>query len=177
MEEISCATSYTAPGPYPEIRAEGKNGRYGRAILSNVGGGVSEMGAVARYLYGSFTQGGRPEVAECLEHIAMVEMHHLSIFSALARQLGEDPRLWGPSRGGRRYWTPEYLRYPHRLDQLLRYAVEEEHSSIQKYSQQLLWIRDGNVMENLRRVIADEQVHIQILTGLLESYCSRQGTP
>ena len=24
MEEISCAASYTAPGPYPEIRVEGK---------------------------------------------------------------------------------------------------------------------------------------------------------
>ncbi len=171
MEEISCAASYTAPGPYPEVRAEGKNSRYGRAILSNVGGGVSEMGAVARYLYGHFTQGGRPEVAECLGHIAMVEMHHLAIFSELARQLGEDPRLWGPFRSGRRYWTPEYLRYPRQLDQLLRCAIEEERSTIQKYNQQLLWIKDGNIMENLRRIIADEQAHIQILSRLLESYC------
>ena len=175
MEEISCAASYTAPGPYPEVRAEGKNGRCGRAILSNVGGGVSEMGAVARYLYGHFTQGGRPEVAECLGHIARVEMHHLAIFSQLARQLGEDPRLWGPFRGGRRYWTPEYLRYPRQLDQLLRYAIEEERSTIQKYSQQLLWIRDGNVTENLRRIIADEQVHVRILSCLLESYCVPEG--
>lgn len=172
MEEISCAASYTAPGPYPEVRAEGKNRRYGQAILSNVGGSVSEMGAVAQYLYGRVTQEGKPEVAECLGHIAMVEMHHLSIFSELACQLGEDPRLWSPFRGGRRYWTPEYLRYPRRLDQLLRHAVEEERSTVQKYSQQLLWIRDGNVMENLRRIIADEEVHIGILTCLLESYCS-----
>ena len=71
MEEISCAASYTAPGPYPEVRAAGKNQRYGQAILSNVGGNVSEMGAVARYLYGRFTQEGRPEVAECLSHLAI----------------------------------------------------------------------------------------------------------
>lgn len=172
MEEISCAASYTAPGPYPEIRAEGKNRRYGQAILSNLGGSVSEMGSVARYLYGRVTQEGRPEVAECLGHIAVVEMHHLSIFAQLARQLGEDPRLWSPFRGGRRYWTPEYLRYPRRLDQLLRYSIDEERNAIQKYSQQLLWIRDGSVIENLRRIIADEEVHLEILTGLLESYCS-----
>ena len=170
MEEISCAASYTAPGPYPEVRAEGRNRRYGQAILSNVGGSVSEMGAVARYLYGRVTQEGKPEIAECLGHIAVVEMHHLSIFSTLA--LGEDPRLWSPFRGGRRYWTPEYLRYPRRLDQMLRYAIEEERSAIQKYSQQLLWIKDGNVMENLRRIIADEEVHVKILTCLLESYCA-----
>ena len=172
MEDISCAASYTAAGPYPEIRAEGKNQRYGQAILSNIGGGVSEMGAVARYLYGRVTQGGRPEVAECLGHIAMVEMHHLSIFSELARQLGEDPRLWSPFRGGRRYWTPEYLSYPRRLEQLLRYAIDEERAAIRKYRQQALWIKDKNVVENLNRIVEDEEVHAEILICLLQSYCT-----
>ena len=172
MEEISCAASYTAPGPYPEVRAGGKNQRYAQAILSNVGGSISEMGAVAQYLYGHVTQEGRPEVAECLGHIAVVEMHHLAIFSELARQLGEDPRLWSPLRGGRRYWTPEYLRYPRRLEQLLRIAIEEERSSIQKYHRQLLWIKDENVAANLRRIIADEEVHVEILTCLMKRYCA-----
>ncbi|MCI8650870.1 MAG: rubrerythrin family protein [Oscillospiraceae bacterium] len=173
MEEISCAASYTAPGPYPEVRAGERNQRYGQAMLSNVGGSVSEMGAIARYLYGHVTQEGRPEIAECFHHIAVVEMHHLAIFSELARQLGEDPRLWSPFRGGRRYWTPEYLRYPRKLEHLLRYALEEERGTIQKYNQQALWIRDGNILANLERIIADEQVHVQILTGLLESYCAQ----
>ena len=173
MEEISCAASYTAPGPYPEVRAGGKNQKYAQAILSNVGGSISEMGAVALYFYGGTTQEGWPEVAECLGHIAVVEMHHLSIFARLARQLGEDPRLWSPLRGARRYWTPEYLRYPRRLEQLLRYAVEEEQNAIQKYHRQLLWIRDENVGANLRRIIADEEVHVEILTCLLKSYCSQ----
>lgn len=172
MEEIPCELQYTAPGPYPEIRAGEKNRRYGLAILSNVGGGVSEMGAVAADLYGHFTQAS--EVADCLGHIAMVEMHHLAIFSELSRQLGEDPRLWAPFRGGRRYWTPEYLRYPRQVEQSLRYLLEEEETAIRKYTQQALWIGDGNVVENLRRVIADEEVHVQILKGLLESYGTRE---
>ncbi|MCI9263131.1 MAG: rubrerythrin family protein [Oscillospiraceae bacterium] len=170
MEDISCAPSYQAEGPYPEIRVEGRNRQYGQTILSNVGGGVSEMGAVARYLYSGFTQEGRPEVAECLERIAMVEMHHLSIFSQLARQLGEDPRLWAPFRGRRRYWTPEYLRYPQGLEQILRYSIEEEKATVQKYRQQALWIKDMNVAANLLRIIEDEELHIKVLTGLLESY-------
>lgn len=172
MEEIPCQLQYTAPGPYPEIRAGEKNRRYVLAILSNVGGGVSEMGAVAAYLYGHFIQAS--EVADCLGHIAMVEMHHLAIFSELSRQLGEDPRLWSPFRGGRRYWTPEYLRYPRQVEQSLRYLLEEEETTIRKYTQQSLWIKDGNVVENLRRIIADEEVHVQILKGLLEIY-GREG--
>lgn len=171
MEEIPCKAQYTAPGAYPPVEAGEKNRRYGQAILSNVGGGVSEMGAVASYLYGHFTQAGRGEVAECLRSVAIVEMHHLGIFSTLSLQLGEDPRLWAPFRGGRRYWTPEYLRYPRRLDQMLRYLLEDEEAAIRKYSQQALWIKDANVVENLRRIIADEEVHVRILRGLLESYC------
>ena len=172
MEEIPCQLQYTAPGPYPEIRAGEKNRRYALAILSNVGGGVSEMGAVAAYLYGHFIQAS--EGADFLGHIAMVEMHHLAIFSELSRQLGEDPRLWSPFRGGRRYWTPEYLRYPRQVEQSLRYLLEEEETTIRKYTQQSLWIKDGNVVENLRRIIADEEVHVQILKGLLEIY-GREG--
>ncbi len=171
MEEIPCVLRYEAEGPYPKVRAEGRNRRYGQAILSNVGGSVSEMGAVALYLYGQFTQSAWPEVVESLRHIAIVEMRHLAIFSTLARQLGEDPRLWSPFRGGRRYWSPEYLRYPQRLDQSLRYAIEEERGAIRKYTQQAQWIRDRNVVANLKRIIEDEEVHIQVLSCLLESYC------
>ena len=114
-------------------------------------------------------------MSECLERIAIVEMGHLDIFARLARQLGEDPRLWTPFRGGRRYWTPEYLRYPQGLAQLLRYAIEEEKSTIQKYNQQALWIKDENIVANLRRIIEDERVHIEVLSSLLESYCIRPG--
>ena len=167
MEEISCAMQYRAEGPYPEVRAERKVRQYGRAMLSNVGGGASEMGAVALYLYGSFTQAGRREVAEALEAISRVEMHHLSIFAALSRQLGEDPRLWSPWRGGRRYWTPEYIRYPQQLGQFLRYAIEEERGAVRKYSQQAMWIKDENVVANLRRIIADEEAHIAVLRELM----------
>lgn len=177
MEEVSCAAKYTAPGPYPEVRAGGKNWRYGQAMLSNIGGSVSEMGAVALYRYGHVTQAAWPEVAECLGRLSMVEMRHLDIFSRLACQLGEDPRLWAPFRGGRRYWTPEYLRYPRQLGQALRRALDAERETIQKYSQQALWIKDENVTENLRRIIADEQVHVEILSGLLKSYCAQEERP
>lgn len=177
MEEIPCRMEYTAPGPYPEIRAEEKNWRYGQAMLSNMGSGTSEMSAVARYLYGSFVQSGYPEVADSLRHISIVEMRHLSIFSQLACQMGEEPRLWAPARTGRRYWSPEYLRYSHRLDRFLEQALEEERSAVLKYRQQASWIRDENIVANLCRIIEDEEVHIRVLTCLLESYCGGRTVP
>lgn len=143
-------------------------------MLSNVGGSTSEISAVARYLYSYVTQEEWGEVSDCLRHIAMVEMHHLDIFARLSRQLGEDPRLWTLSRGQRRYWTPEYLRYPRRLEQVLRFAAEEERATIQKYTRQAMWIEDENVRANLWRIIADEELHVQALTCLIESYCRKE---
>lgn len=170
MEEIPCEIKYAAEGAYPEIRVQKKNWRYGQAILSNVGGSTSEMSAVARYLYGYVSQEAWGEVSDCLRHIAVVEMRHLDIFSQMSRQLGEDPRLWTLSRGQRRYWTPEYLRYPRQLEQVLCLALEEERMAIQKYTRQAMWIQDENIRANLWRIIADEEVHVQILTCLIESY-------
>lgn len=171
MEEIPCMVRYAAEGPYPEVRSVRKDRRRGMAILSNVGGGVSEMSAVGFYLYGRFAAMGRPEVAECFQGIAAVEMRHLDLFAKLARQLGEDPRLWSPFQGRRRYWTPEYLRYPRRLDQALQTAIDEERNSIRKYEQQAKWMGDEEVAALLRRVAADERVHLDLLTGLYRSYC------
>lgn len=171
MEEIACAQRYTADAPYPEIRAAGRNYRYGAAMLSNAAGnGASEMSAVANYLYGFYTTPAKPEVADSFRQIAIVEMHHLSIFEELARQLGEDPRLWTPEGGRRRYWSPSMIAYPKRLGQLIQYAAREERATIQKYEAQLRWILDENIAANLRRVIEDEQVHLQILSCLFESY-------
>lgn len=171
MEEIKCAQSYTADGPYPEVRASGRNRRYGAAMLSNAAGSrVSEIGAIANYIYGSFTTPGWPEVADSLRHIAIVEMHHLEIFEELARQLGEDPRLWSWERGRLRWWSPALVGYPRRLDALFQYAIGEERATVRKYEAQTHWIQDENVLANLRRVIEDERVHIEILTCLSKSY-------
>ena len=169
MEEIPCALRYGAEGSYPEVKVQKKNWRYGQAILSNVGGSTSEMSAIARYLYGHFVAEGWEEIGDCLGRIAMVEMRHLDIFALLARKLGEDPRLWTPSRGQRKYWTPEYLRYPRRPEQILRSSLEEERATIQKYTRQVLWMEDEDLRANLRRIIADEEVHVETLTQLLES--------
>jgi len=172
MEEVSCALRCSAQLPYPEVQARSRNGRYGAAMLSDAAGcGVSEMSAVANYIYGEFTTRYRPEVAESFHCISIVEMHHLAIFSELARQLGEEPRLWSRSQGRTRWWNPAQLAYPRHLRGLLQYAVAQERAAIRKYAQQLRWIEDENIAANLRRIIADERVHIEILTGLYDSYC------
>lgn len=170
MEERPCSFIYQARDPYPPVRAEGRSARYAGMIQSNVGGSVSEMSAVALYFYDALVTADLPEVAEVFRHISIVEMHHLEIFGTLARQLGADPRLWSGQGGQRTWWTPGYLSYAPKLGPLLRIAIREESSAIEKYERQCRCIRDGNVVENLRRILQDEYLHLEAFHCLYETY-------
>lgn len=169
MEEAQpCGLTYHAQEAYPPIQAQGRNQRYAAAMLSNLGGANSEMTAVSQYFYDHLVTAGSPEVSEAFRDISVVEMHHLEIFGALALQLGADPRLWSVQQGRRSWWSPDYVHYARKLGPLLHGALQAEHAAIRKYQNQTRWIRDENVLENLRRVILDEEQHVQILTCLCE---------
>jgi len=167
-----CSCIVQAQEPYPEVQAAGRNRYYAEAMLSNLGGNDSEMTAVSRYFYDHLVTNQYPEVACVLLDISKVEMHHLDIFGTLARQLGADPRLWCSRRGRRYWWSPEYLQYTRKLGPLIQNAIRSERMTIQKYEQQLRWIRDANIADNLRRIIMDEQLHVEVLTGLAADYSS-----
>lgn len=168
------ADEYCAPEPYPPVQAVGKNRRYAEAMLDNVGGGNSEMSAVAVYVYDHLVTAELPEVADAFRGIGAVEMRHLEIFGTLARQMGEDPRLWGSGQGGRKsWWSPGYSQYVQRLGPLIRGAVKVEKAAIRKYKAQLRWIADPNIQENLRRIIADEEHHLKILARLYDTHVGR----
>ena len=170
MEEHSCGFTYHAADPYPPVQAAGRNGRYAEMMLSNVGGSNSEISAVALYFYDHLITAELPEVAEVFHHVSVVEMHHLEIFGTLARQLGADPRLWSRQGGRQTWWTPGYLSYTPKLGPLLRVAMRDEEAAIQKYEQQCRLIQDPNIVANLRRILQDEHMHMEIFRCLYETY-------
>lgn len=162
---------YTDASPYPVVKVKSTNRFYAREMLSNIGACNSEMSAVSLYFYNSLvTSNLYEEVAACFHQVMLVEMHHLEIFGKLAQMLGADPRLWRCGRGNMMYWTPGCNQYPRRLNDLLRNAIVGEQEAIAKYSRQAECIRDPYIVENLNRIILDEQHHIAIFQGLWESY-------
>lgn len=169
---------YRSDLPYPPVEAQGRNRRIGAAMLENIGGQNSEMSAVSRYFYDHLQTESQSEVAEAFHHISIVEMHHLEIFGTLAKQCGEDPRLWaGNGLPGRRaWWTAGYIQYEAKLGPMLRVAIREEKRTILKYRGQMKWISYPNVVENLARVILDEERHLEIFSQLYQNYVN-QPTP
>lgn len=172
---------YRSSLPYPPVQAEGKNRRIGCAMLENIGGQNSEMSAVARYFYDHLQTSYFSEVAEAFHFISIVEMHHLEIFGTLAKECGEDPRLWsvggGKPSGKKYWWSSSYVQYTDQLGPMLRIAMQEEKKTMLKYQNQARWISDENVVANLRRVVLDEEQHLEIFTNLYQKYVLKEITP
>ncbi|MEL7610722.1 MAG: ferritin family protein [Bacillota bacterium] len=154
--------------PYPPVEAGAKNPVYANAMLSNVGGSNSEMSAVSLYFYNHLIiEAQYGEFSDAFEQISIIEMRHLEIFGKLALQLGADPRLWAKQNNRRVYWTPAYNRYPREIRALIGNSLEAEKSAIRKYNKQIECVLDANIVENLKRIILDEQLHVEIFEEML----------
>ncbi len=166
MDQILCQS----PLPYPPVAAQIKSPAYAQAMLSNMSGSVSEMCAVSLYFYNRLLSQEQQKIADIFSKMAVVEMHHLEIFGTLAHQMGADPRLWQRRAGRMLYWSPGYNDYPQELLPILQNSLKCEQLTIQKYQDQAEEISDENVVENLMRIILDEQVHASILKELIEQH-------
>ena len=163
---------FSSDMPYPPVKAEEKNPAYARVILDNVGGANSEMSAISLYVYNNLMTESNKEIADVFRRISIVEMHHLEIFGKLAQQLGEEPRLWTQHGCKKIYWSPSYNQYPGDLRTLMRNVIDGEKAAISKYQHQISYIRDENITENLRRIILDERLHVEIFENVYGAYCS-----
>lgn len=159
---------FADPSPWPPIEVVSKNERYAAAMLSNIGACNSEMSAISLYVYNSLiTRNYFFEIAECFHKISVVEMRHLNAFGELCVLLGADPRLWSRQKGRLQYWSPSCNRYPTRIGELVRNALNGELEAIRKYQTQAQWIDDCHIQAVLNRIIADEQCHVEIFRLIL----------
>lgn len=155
---------------YPIIKVEKPNITYARMILDNIGSCASEMTAIALYAYNHVIFRDYEDVSAAFKRISIVEMHHFNIFSELALQLGENPRLWTQRYSQKVFWSPSCIKYSKQLVEALSNAINEEKTAIKKYESQIEQIKDVNVVENLERIIIDEKEHLETFTRLHEKY-------
>ncbi len=170
-EQKENQTAYHAAAPYPPVQAGQINQNDAKLMLDNLGGRNSEMSAISLYFYNTLITEEHKEIANVFHRISIVEMHHLEIFGKLAKQLGADPRLWVCQGNKSVYWSPGYHFYPTHLPALLDYAMEEEQAAINKYKKQTCCIANQNIVNNLQRIIQDEELHIQLFAQLKKQYC------
>lgn len=164
-------TAYASELPYPEGKVARPNAAYGRMMLENIGGTDSEMSTVSLYFYNNLITGGKDGIPTIFHNISIVEMHHLAIFGKLARQLGQNPRLWAcGSDQNMVYWSPGYNSYSFDLQSILINALHSEEDTIIRYRKQAEQIYDPYIVENLKRIILDEEIHVDIFKQLYQKY-------
>lgn len=166
--------SFASSSPYPEIAPACQNNVYASWMQDNMGGANSEMTAVSSYIYNNLITHSYEEISYIFHKISIVEMHHLNIFGQLTLQLGGNPRLWTQRGRSRLYWTPGYNKYPTALPAIMENVLHNELAAIEKYERQTAAIQDENIIDNLKRIVEDEQIHVEIFREIIKEYCMKQ---
>ena len=161
---------YRAAIPYPPLRVAEKNLKYAQILHNDFAGQCGEATAVMQYEFQSFALVDQEKLATALHYIGIVEMTHLEMLGKLITLLGGVPRYTGFSRGRPYYWTAQTVDYTLKPRELLINNLYGERVAIANYRQSMAWINDDNINAVLRRIILDEEHHIELFTSLLAEY-------
>lgn len=164
-------SNYSVDLPYPPVKVDGKNMTYANILSNDFAGRVSEFSAISQYINHELRITVKDNnVAEAIKKISMVEMHHLQIIGELIVLLGGDPKYAINKKGKWLNWTPDFIDYGTTIKSMIEYDIKGEVLAINQYNKHIEEINDENIKAILRRIIEDEENHINILEGLLKKY-------
>ncbi len=144
--------------PYPEIKVAGKNKHYANLLKISYASLVSELTAISQYMYHHLEMKSLdPEIADLVQKIATVEGEHLNMLGQLIILLGEKPIYH--SRDG--FWRASFVKYGYDILDQLESDLESEYIAIDQYNKIIQQINDRYVNAVLRRIILDEEGHVQ----------------
>ena len=139
----------------------------------------SELGAILQYLYHHFqyTERGMEKYATAMEDIAISEMTHFDLLGTALIRLGVDPVF--TARPPRRYdyFNTSRIAYSTYPQKMLLDDIQGERMAIAQYEDMICRLRNEEVAALIQRIVMDERLHVQILSGLLEELESQPSVP
>lgn len=162
---------YSLNLPYPEVKVKEKNQKYIDLILLNYASAVSEFDAVAHYTYHQIALTYiNKEISETLRDISIVEMHHLELLGEIILLLGGEPGYWINNKK-KNYWSAKLVNYDlSSIKNILNIDILDEKAAIKQYKETICKIDDQYINAVLKRIILDEEFHIQLLVSLCSKY-------
>lgn len=162
---------YSIDLPYPEIKVKEKNSKYINLILLNYSSATSEFDAIAQYTYHQIALSyDNQEISDTLHGISIVEMHHLEILGKIILLLGGEPGFWIENKK-KSYWSSKLINYNlSSIKDILTVDIQDEKSAIKQYKETINKIDDEYINAVLKRIILDEEFHIQLLVNLYTKY-------
>ena len=164
------------PAPYPEVKVTASNPYYATLLLEDYAGQVSELSAINQYVYHHVVlEPDFEEVADLLECIALVEMHHLEILAETILMLGVDPRYRTIAKNEtEQYWDASFVYYGTSLCDRLTADIASEWAAVANYRRHQNMINDPYIRNILERIILDELHHIMLFNQMVDKYCRPQ---
>lgn len=153
--------------PYPEITGATGNPMT-VAILKNLASSrTSELSGVLQYIYQSVVADKtNSEIADVLEEIGIVEMTHLDMLMHAITDFGGIPK-YEDSKGN--MFTSQYINYTPKLKDMLDANIVSEKRAIEEYKQAIDRVKNESLKDLFRRIIEDEERHIEIFEHLRDS--------
>lgn len=162
------APLYACPDPYPPIEVDCVNPHYAQILKISFASSKSETTAVMQYAYQSWVLHTEfSEIANVMHHVAMVEMHHLEILGRLIDLLGGTPSYSCIQRNRQFPWNATMVFYGRMVRQMMQNNIAAEQDAIRQYQKQIQMIQDCHIQEILKRIIQDEELHIELFKKYL----------
>ena len=159
--------------PYPTVQVDGPNQQYGMLLLQDYASAASELTAACQYSYQYYVNKNcNPDVAQMLLEIGQDEMHHLHMLGETICLLGVNPRYRVIDLHCREhYWCGSYVDGSKTLKKQLMENIAGEQKAICNYQKRLEQICDENITAMIRRILLDEEHHMQLLQNALQDLC------
>ncbi len=162
--------NYKSFNPYPDINVEKKNFFYAKLLLEDYTGITSELSSITQYIYQNFNLFKiNPYISKALEEIAIVEMKHLALLGKTIKLLGINPKYKTITNKGNVFWNSSFINYSINIKQLLIDNINIEKRAINNYKLHIAMIDDKYIKNLLKRIIEDEEVHIECFNSLLKN--------
>ncbi len=160
--------------PYPKFEVNMRDIYEVKLLMPVYGGRTSETTAVLNYVYYSYVlKESKPELSHCLESIAISEMRHHEMLGTAIAALGGTPYIGGNYY----YWQGNFVNYAKDVVTVLKNAINGEKQAINDYKIVIAKTRMAAVKDMIERIILDEEIHVEILTELLNDCISGAGKP
>ncbi len=175
--DFSCQemARYQVDLPYPEVKVRGPNHRWAALLSGTFASAGSELTAITQYNYHNFFTESYPEVHTALKYIAAVEIIHLNLLGDLIRRLGLKPIY--ATYETNTFWSGAYPDKSTEIAAMLEADIQGERDAIAHYKRIIAQIPDESINNLLRRIILDEEKHIEVLTPFYLRYSGQGNSP
>ncbi|MBC2581648.1 ferritin-like domain-containing protein [Clostridium sp. DJ247] len=162
-------SNYRVNKPYPIVDIPRENLYFANILMDDYCSVISEYTAISQYIYAHIIS-DETELSDDFLGISMVEMQHLQLLGDVIKQLGGNPVF---RSGNGLVWNSNLVPYSNSTRNRLRLAIKSEQRSIDQYNAHISKINDADIQILLKRIILDEELHIQILKDHLDKYKSK----